>query len=195
VVPASVVDARAGIGNGRVLPAGPLRAPLPAQLRAADALVLIGEGEAAGPVVRAAARFGLPVLMARLETSTGADTRDLAGRRCLAFAGIGHPAKFFDTLERVGALIETAIAFPDHHSFAQAECERILRLTESRGLLAVTTGKDLARLRGRGGAAARLAETARALPVEVVFVEPRYLMHLIEAMAATCGRKLRSEAR
>ena len=69
----AVVDAEVGIGNGAVFPAGPLRAPLEPQLRRADALIVVGAGTAADPLVRAAARAGRAILRARLAPAADKD--------------------------------------------------------------------------------------------------------------------------
>src|SRR5262249_23297735 len=113
-----VVAADHGIGNGRVCPAGPLRAPLAAQLAKADALVVIGEGTAAAfaPSTAAviAAAPSLPVFRGRLAADVAALSA-LAGRPALAFAGIGHPDKFFATLAAAGIAVAARRPFPDHH--------------------------------------------------------------------------------
>ncbi|MBV8242210.1 MAG: tetraacyldisaccharide 4'-kinase, partial [Hyphomicrobiales bacterium] len=92
-----VVDARRGIGNGRVIPAGPLRAPLDAQLTRAHALVVVGTSLRAAAVAAAARARDIPVLQARLRPDA-AFIAGLGGARVLAFAGIGDPEKFFATL-------------------------------------------------------------------------------------------------
>jgi tetraacyldisaccharide 4'-kinase len=95
-----VIDARRGLGNGRVFPAGPLRAPLSPQLARTDALLVIGEGAAADSVTRIAPR-GVPMWRAHLAPDP--DTvAALRGRRVLAFAGIGDPGRFFNTLRANG---------------------------------------------------------------------------------------------
>jgi tetraacyldisaccharide 4'-kinase len=75
----------------------------------------------------------------------------LAGRRVLAFAGIGDPARFFRTLRGSGIDVVGARAFPDHHRFSTAEIDALLSAARRDGLTLVTTEKDLARLRGRQG--------------------------------------------
>ena len=97
-----VVDAGYGFGNGRVIPAGPLRESLRRGLARADALVLIAaEGEASRTgALRLDCRA--PVLNAVLVPLNG---ERLAGQRLLAFAGIGRPEKFFATLRALGAVL------------------------------------------------------------------------------------------
>jgi tetraacyldisaccharide 4'-kinase len=176
-----VVDAARGIGNGFVFPAGPLRAPLLAQMRHADALVLLGGAEA-GAAVRAAARAGMPILRAHVEAVR---RRGLKRRPYLAFAGIADPARFYRALSRAGAELGHTMSFPDHHLFSDADCERILAEAMHRNLVPITTEKDRTRLSGRAGAAQRLAEAAELFPIRIRFEEPRRLTALIaDAVAA-----------
>lgn len=138
-----VVDGGTGFGNGRVIPAGPLREPLTAGLSRADALVVIGEGGGLA-AARAVAR-GLPVLTARLvpDASVAAGLR---GRAVLAFAGIGRPEKFFATLRDVGARVVEQVAFADHHPFTPAQFLALTGRAERMGAVPVTTEKDAMRL-------------------------------------------------
>jgi tetraacyldisaccharide 4'-kinase len=170
-----VVDGARGTGNGLVFPAGPLRAPLAAQMRRADALVVLGDGSG-GPSVRIAARAGLPILRARTEAVR---RRGLTRRPYLAFAAIADPGKFYASLAAAGAQVGFTMDFPDHRMFSEAECERILAEAAARGLVPITTEKDRVRLLGRGGAAERLAAVTESFPIRVRFEEPRRLDALI----------------
>jgi tetraacyldisaccharide 4'-kinase len=145
-----VIDGDRGIGNGGVFPAGPLRAPLRRQLIRTDGLIVVGDGRAADAVAAAVAAQGGPVLRAHL-TPDPASVARLAGRRVLAFAGIGDPARFFRTLRDNGIEVTAQRAFPDHHPFSKAEIAALLAEAERDGLTLVTTEKDLARLRRREG--------------------------------------------
>lgn len=131
-----VVDAAEGFGNGRVLPAGPLREPVRQGLKRADAVILMGDGDASLDSYEA------PVLRAQLQPVAA----ELRGRRVLAFAGIGRPAKFFATLRGIGADVVHSVPFADHHRYAQDEIDRLR--DQARGLKAqlVTTEKDFVRL-------------------------------------------------
>jgi tetraacyldisaccharide 4'-kinase len=175
-----VVDAARGIGNGFVLPAGPLRAPLAYQIRCADALVVLGDG-LDDRSVRVAARAGLPILRARTES---ARRRGLRRHAYLAYAGIGDPAKFYETLAASGAVVEHTMSFPDHHVFTHDECEAILAEAKSRNLVPITTEKDRVRLNRGGDAAERLAAATETFPIHVRFEEPRRLVVLLEDAVA-----------
>jgi tetraacyldisaccharide 4'-kinase len=164
----AVVDGRRGIGNGRAFPAGPLRAPLEAQLDCTDAVVLVGPaGRAADRTIDAAQRRGLPVLRGELRPDPDV-VAALAGKPVLAFAGIADPDKFFATLEACGIPAAVRMPFPDHHRYAAGDMAALLGRAERDGLLLVTTEKDMVRMGGDPAARALVARTA-ALPVTLVF--------------------------
>ncbi|HEX4261939.1 MAG TPA: tetraacyldisaccharide 4'-kinase [Acetobacteraceae bacterium] len=135
-----VIDAATGFGNGRLLPAGPLREPVAAAAGRCAAAVLIGEGTRPLDHLPPA----LPVLRARLEPDDTA--RDLAGRRVFAFAGIAHPAKFHATLRGLGAELAGHADFPDHHPYSVLDLERILARARAYHAVPVTTAKDAVRV-------------------------------------------------
>jgi tetraacyldisaccharide 4'-kinase len=141
-----VIDGDRGLGNGCVFPAGPLRAPLAAQLKRTDALIVIGNGPAAATVAAAIAATGRPVLSAHL-AADAAQVARLRGKRALAFAGIGDPGRFFRTLRGCGIDVVAERPFPDHHPFSLAETESLVADAGGDGLTLVTTEKDMARLR------------------------------------------------
>jgi len=145
-----VIDGDRGLGNGRVFPAGPLRAPLLPQLTRTDALVVVGDGAAAEAVVAGIAADGKPVLRAHLKPDE-ASVGPLRGRRVLAFAGIGDPVRFFRTLQDNGVEVVREHAFADHHWFSKREIESLIAEARRDALILVTTEKDLARLRTREG--------------------------------------------
>jgi tetraacyldisaccharide 4'-kinase len=166
-----VVDAGAGAGNGLCLPAGPLRAPLAAQFARAQALILIGEGAPGDAVAEEAICAGLPVHRARLVPDAAAVSA-LQGRRVLAFAGIGRPQKFADSLRDAGIPPVDLVEFPDHHPYTEQDAERLLTRADGEGLQLVTTEKDRARLAGTSGkACGELAARLLTLPVSLVFAD------------------------
>lgn len=134
-----VVDGGFGLGNGRLIPAGPLREPWRRALARADAVCLIGDDTTA-----VAARAGeVPVLRARV---VPADAERLKSRRVLAFAGIGRPEKFFRTLEDAGAEVVARRPFADHHPYTEAEASALLAEAERLDAVPATTEKDATRL-------------------------------------------------
>lgn len=143
----AVIDGKRGIGNARVFPAGPLRAPVQAQLARTDALLVIGESDGARDVAALAGTRGLPVLHGRLVADQGA-VETLKGRKVLAFAGIGDPEKFFATAVGAGIAVTQGKAFPDHHRFTAEEAAALEMDADSEGLALLTTEKDRARMTG-----------------------------------------------
>lgn len=146
----AVIDAGAGVGNGLCIPAGPLRAPLDAQFAHIDAVMLIGARHRSGfgpgqDVAERARNHGVPVLTGALAPDPE-EAADFLGRRVVAFAGIGRPEKFFDTLRGIGALMAASHAFADHHVYSEAELEALRKEASGAGALLVTTAKDHARL-------------------------------------------------
>jgi tetraacyldisaccharide 4'-kinase len=136
-----VIDGRTGFGNGRVLPAGPLREPVATAAARCQAAVLIGSDQT-GAINRLPAH--LPVLRADLVQDPSVAA--LAGRKVVAFAGIAWPEKFFDPLRQAGAILVVARPFPDHHAYSQHELARLLGEAREHRAVAVTTPKDAVRL-------------------------------------------------
>lgn len=180
-----VVDARHGIGNGKVLPAGPLRAEVEDQLRYADAVLRMGEGRAADPVLQAASRAGKPVFAAAPRPR---DPTRFAGRRMLAFAGIGHPDKFFETLRQAGAEVAVARPFADHHFYTTDELRGLAGTAQGQNLGIVTTAKDAARLSGMG-LSADILGMVEVLEIDAVFEGDRTSERIIEDTLAAWKKR------
>lgn len=174
----AVIDARRGLGNALVFPAGPLRAPLQTQLAHVQALILIGKGAGAAHALELPRDGARILLRARLEPAADA-LRAIGRRKVFAFAGIGDPEKFFMTLASAGIEAQAEESFPDHHRYTEAEAARILARCDAEKWLPVTTEKDLARMARANGAVARLADTARALPVAFTCEDEETLKKLL----------------
>lgn len=185
-----VVDARRGVGNGRVLPAGPVRAPILDQLRHADALIVVGEGDGADPMIRLAARAAKPIHLARLQPRNAAQFR---GRNCLAFAAIGDPEKFFATLEESHVRLARCQGFSDHHPFTDDEINDLLAESELYGLDLITTEKDYVRLLAGHGRALDLVKRTAVLEIDLVFDSPDIPAAIIDA-AVTAFKRRRNSA-
>lgn len=133
-----VIDSHFGFGNGRIMPAGPLReAPEPA-LALADAIVLMGDGGFMPPDTGNAA-----VIRARLEAEAPPVPPDTP---LFAFAGIGFPEKFFGTLREAGMKAVDCRGFPDHHLYTETELNELQQQAKAQGLTLITTRKDWVRL-------------------------------------------------
>jgi len=166
-----VIDSARGIGNGQVFPAGPLRAPLRPQLARTDALIVVGDGRAAETVSAEIATQGKPVLSAQLRPDE-AVVAQLRGKRVLAFAGIGDPTRFFNTLRASSVVLAGQRAFADHHPYSRAEIESLIAEAGRDGLTLVTTEKDLARLRD-------WSQQIVPFPVTLAFDDPALLRKFV----------------
>ena len=167
-----VVDTKRGLGNGFPVPAGPLRVPLTRQMIHTDSVLLIGGYERGKRVVRKAARAAKPIFQARVKVK---NKKQFKGLNVLAFAGIADPTKFFDTVEKIGAIIKDKQGFGDHHVFLEDECKELLERARKEQLELVTTTKDHVRLLGMGDAQNKVAELAMPLDIDLVPDNPGML--------------------
>ncbi|MBK8196886.1 MAG: tetraacyldisaccharide 4'-kinase [Acidobacteria bacterium] len=159
-----VIDAEAPFGNRHVLPKGPLREPVAQGLSRADAVILMG----AGPVPPEVIASGKPVLRAHIEA-----TDPMPAGPLVAFAGIGRPEKFFDSLKADGADLRDAVPFADHHPYSPGDLAYLRQLAADNGARLITTSKDHVRLPPEFR-----AETL-VRPVRAVFETPEALDALI----------------
>ena len=168
----AVVDDRRGVGNGEVIPAGPLRAPLEFQLGLIDAIVVRAQ-DAATPSQKQGVHellrrtFPGPVLAARAVPRGG--TAWLTNTPIVAYAGIVNPDRFFGLLEASGACVVQRIAFPDHHAFSRADAVRLLDRARATGARLVTTEKDWVRLKGNDDVRKDLLEQTEPFGIEMAF--------------------------
>lgn len=160
-----VVDASAGFGNGHVIPKGPLREPVAEGLSRADAIIVMGYGEPPEEI----ASSGLPVFEAVIAAKETPPEQPY-----VAFAGIGRPEKFFDTLKALGVDVRDAVPFPDHHTFTAGDLNYLERLANDYNATLITTDKDLARL------SPDQREGIISLPVEVIFERRADLDKMLE---------------
>jgi tetraacyldisaccharide 4'-kinase len=181
----AVVDGARGLGNGAVIPAGPLRAPIDFQMGLVDAIGVTMTGDANETLELMRHRFPGPVL--ELHRAATGDVDWLKGTAVVAFAGIANPGRFFAQLEELGADVKHCIAFRDHHAFTRDDAERLLAAAAQHGATLVTTEKDWARLQGKPELPPRLVESARTLAIETT-LEARDRKRL-ESLIATAMQK------
>lgn len=138
-----VVDGKKGFGNECVIPAGPLREPILKGLSRADAVVIVGDDEWGVQFFLQRHKIDLPVLTGRFE----ANMKSLAafkGKKVMAFAGIGQPEKFFQTLSKNGIEVVKTESYPDHYFYTRFDIERLMKKAD--GLPLVTTTKDAVKI-------------------------------------------------
>ncbi len=180
----AVIDGLRGLGNGHVIPAGPLRAPLDRQLAHVDAVLFNGPAMGSAHMridddrrehmqrnhiggLEAVLRSLRPDLPQLHGTLMPADTaRQFGGQRVVAFAGIGHPKRFFDTVHYLNATTVAEVAFPDHHTYTAADAASLLDRANSAGARLVTTAKDHVRL-SHGPHLVALAAAAFVIDVDM----------------------------
>ena len=168
----AVIDSHYGIGNGRVMPAGPMRESLESGLEKIRAIILIGDET---PKFMANLRASIPVLRAHIEPQNAAD---FANKRVLAFAGIGRPAKFYASLQQSGAQIVETRDFADHHPFSAQELTDLRMRAQTLGAALVTTQKDLMRLPSHS------RDGISSLNIRLVFDAPDQLIQIVKTVLA-----------
>lgn len=164
-----VFDPEFGVGNGRVFPAGPLRERLAEGMARADAAVLVHGASSRRASYSWLEGFKGVVLHARLEPSGPPPQGPL-----VAFAGLGRPEKFFDTLEAADADVRDAVPFPDHHIYSADDFALLTSLADDHGAQLITTEKDAARL------SPAQREAVSVLPVAARFEDEAALNALLE---------------
>jgi tetraacyldisaccharide 4'-kinase len=165
-----VIDAVDPFGNGFVFPKGPLREPVAAGLSRADAVVLVGDGDAPSEL----AAFKRPILRARLAPAPAPQPG-----LYIAFAGIGRPERFFDSLKaNPGVDLADAVPYPDHHAFQSSDLDFLMKLAAERSARLITTHKDHVRLPPSARADIAVA------PVEMRFADGAALDALLAPVIA-----------
>ncbi|MGC8531744.1 MAG: tetraacyldisaccharide 4'-kinase [Acidiphilium sp.] len=162
-----VIDGGFGFGNGRVLPAGPLREPITeAAARCACAVLIGADTSHAGTALPAS----LPVLTAHIAPISPVPLDNL---RVVAFAGIGRPEKFFESLRACGAILMASVALPDHHRYTNADCAHLAGLAAQHQAILVTTEKDQVKL------TAPFRQACIVVKAELIFDAPDQLDALL----------------
>jgi tetraacyldisaccharide 4'-kinase len=166
-----VIDGAAGFGNGRLIPAGPLRETVAEGLTRAQAAVIVGTDTVGVRQTLTALRPDLPIFTAHLQPAPEAAV--LNGTRVLGFAGIGRPEKFAETLNALGCELSDFIGFADHHPYSETDQKKLRERAETLGAQLVTTAKDAVRL------SAEMRNTVKVVEVSAAFDDPAALKELI----------------
>lgn len=171
-----VIDGQAGLGNGLVMPAGPLREPFDHAIARCDAVIIVGQDHHALAAKITALREDLAVFGATLAPT--AATPNVAGQTIYAFAGIGRPEKFRHTLEAAGATVDGWAEFPDHYPYAEEDLSELMAAATNAGVDVYTTVKDHVRL------PPSLKTRVTPFAVSVTFDNPEALIDLVTALIA-----------
>ncbi len=177
-----VIDGGYGLGNGYVLPAGPLRELPQDALARADALIVIDD-------VIGDSNFSLPQnSLPNFPAAIRPRQKGAFPQPLIAFAGIGRPEKFFALLEEDGARLIERYCFPDHHVFRKKDAIFLLNRADARGAHLMTTEKDIARLsaEAEAGPLARLRKICHSLPVELVIYNKERIKAILKEV---CRKK------
>lgn len=132
-----VFDGATGIGNGKIIPAGPLRETLVNGQKRAQYILIMGEDKTG-----LAKQCSLPVYYGHVQ----AQPLMLENKCVLAFAGIGHPEKFYQTLRDNGFEVVATRDFADHYAYQAKDIEALAKEAEAQGLTLITTEKDFVKL-------------------------------------------------
>jgi len=166
-----LIDNEALFGNGKTLPAGPLREPIDGALERADAIVVVVK--APGEEIQQSLERQIkdrPVFRCWIEADNS-----ITPQRAVAFAGIGNPERFFETAETSGFDLAGRFAFPDHHRFCAADIDQLKKQAAKNSAILLTTEKDFVRLPDD------LRDDLKFLPVEMKIDDPDRLVGLINA--------------
>ena len=141
-----VVDGKVGFGNGYVLPAGPLREPWQKAFLRARAVLVIGPDENGwiekiSPVLDPET---CPVFHGHFTLDV--DSLPPKDTKLIAFAGLGRPGKFFDSLEEAGYKLAECIPYPDHHVYGESDLAFLLQKADDLKARLITTQKDAVKL-------------------------------------------------
>ena len=160
-----VFDGHFGIGNGKIIPAGPLRETFENGIKRADALIILGKDKH-----NLAERTKLPIFYGHTETAQTAINQE----NVVAFAGIGHPQKFYHTLSQQGFNVVETFDFPDHHYYTKDEIEKILQRAKELQAEVYTTSKDFVKI------PAIYHKSINVLEIAVVWNKPDELLQFIK---------------
>ncbi|MEH6629978.1 MAG: tetraacyldisaccharide 4'-kinase [Halopseudomonas aestusnigri] len=185
-----VVDNNLGFGNGRVIPAGPLRESIRSGIDRADAIVLMNSDNTPSNPEILSYLGDIPILHAHVEPVTEPEldlgdnflspSKALNQKSIFAFAAIGYPQKFYTTLQQQGAVLKGTRDFPDHYRYSRSDLVDIIKSAETLGVdLIYTTEKDYAKI------PVDLRNSIHCLPIRAVWDNPNDLMKFLNRLTGT----------
>ena len=133
-----VIDGAFGLGNTYPIPAGPMREFLSEGIKRADAIIMLGDDKTnILSKLKDLPVFYGTVTPVRPQTKRG---------KSVAFAGIGRPQKFYQSLEDCGVNVVKTFDFPDHHFYSEDELSNIINCAKSLDADIFTTSKDMVKI-------------------------------------------------
>ena len=165
-----VIDGPYGFGNGRLIPAGPLREKISSGLRKADAIVLIGDAKRS---VKEVLPADIPVLQA--STIPDNTNLELSNNNVIGFAGIGRPEKFLNTLKSMDLNIVDFVSFPDHYVFKETEIFQLQEKAAQHDAVLVTTLKDMKRV------PRKVAHLCRTVEISIIWEDDSKIQQLLDS--------------
>lgn len=167
-----VIDGAVGFGNKNIFPAGPLREPIKAGLQRANAVIIVGD-DVTDVTSEIRRHSDVPILAATLKASSS--NPDLFGKTVYAFAGIGRPDKFKESLIAAGAVVEGWGSYPDHFAYEEEDLRELVTEADARGAMIITTAKDHVRL------PPALKQKVNVFSVMIEWQNPDDILQLIDA--------------
>ncbi|MEO1542962.1 MAG: tetraacyldisaccharide 4'-kinase [Pseudomonadota bacterium] len=162
----ALIDGARGLGNARVIPSGPLRAPLDFQLPKVDLAIINGDQSTpTSPLPSTVETSNVPMGNMYVAPRRGLSIN--SSQAFLAFCGIGSPRAFYRTLAAEGLQVAETVSFPDHHTLTEAEAKSLLAKSEATNTQLVTTEKDFVRLDPANPTHAALRETTEVLFIDM----------------------------
>ncbi len=148
------IDSKMRFGNGRLLPAGPLREPIK-EIKRADEIILVDKGDSniqeAADYIK---KFGLPMKICKMVpkkiynalTKAQIIQNQEEQEKIIAFCAIGQPEQFFDFLKK-NYILADKISFEDHHKYSKGDIKNLIKIAKSKNVRTfVTTQKDETKL-------------------------------------------------
>lgn len=168
-----VVDGKKGFGNGLVLPAGPLREPVLEGLKRANAIILVGQDTWGVQFFLKRNNIDLPIITGhfQLDETVVSLFRE---KQVFAFAGIGNPQKFYQSLTAVGIQVQGTEDFPDHYHYTRFDIENLRKKAKNLPLL--TTEKDGIKL------SKDMRQNIFVMPGQFVFDDPEAVWNLLKGV-------------
>ncbi|WP_336278851.1 tetraacyldisaccharide 4'-kinase [Bartonella sp. CB175] len=181
-----VVDAMRNFGNRSVFPAGPLRAPLKTQFSLMDSVLLIGDSNRDNIVNCLVSGTGKSLHYAHLKSLVSDEVK---GKSFLAFAGIGNPNKFFESIKKLSGHVVQTYSYPDHYFFTDADLKNLAQRAKTQNLWLATTAKDYTRIR-----ASNVQQDFKKLivfDVEVDFAQKNFCRTILQEVMVRFSKRKR----